>query len=70
MKVDCPICGVAGFLEVRGNSYRIKHWQGFENGKRRYIIHSLEKEHILKMGIMMEPKSHSLDQASRQPLML
>jgi hypothetical protein len=28
VKVNCPICNVMGFLEQRGNSYRVKHYVG------------------------------------------
>ena len=46
MKVKCPICGIEGFLEKRGNSYRIKHYKSYINGKRKYIVHSLKKEQL------------------------
>ena len=46
MKVKCPICGIEGFLEKRGNSYRIKHYKGYVNGKRKYVVHSIKKEQL------------------------
>ena len=42
MKILCPICGVKGFLQQRGRSSRIQHYQGFKNGKRHYLYHKLE----------------------------
>jgi hypothetical protein len=51
MKVECPICHIKGFLEVRGSNYRVKHYQGYENGKRRYFIHSFSKEQGINVGI-------------------
>ena len=51
MKIKCPICGIEGFLEKRGNSYRVKHYKGYVDGKRIYVIHSLSKEHIAVLGI-------------------
>ena len=39
VKVVCPICGVQGYLEKRGNSYRVKHYIGYHNGKRKYQSH-------------------------------
>jgi hypothetical protein len=45
MKVECPVCGVHGILEVRGNSQRVLHYRGFFNDKRVY------EKHSIKMGI-------------------
>jgi hypothetical protein len=42
MKIECPICHVEGVLQQRGNSYRVQHYQGFENGKRIYLYHKVE----------------------------
>jgi hypothetical protein len=30
LKVKCPVCGIEGFLEQRGNNYRIKHYRGYK----------------------------------------
>ena len=38
----CPVCNVEGLLQNRGNSSRIQHYIGFENGKRLYSYHRLE----------------------------
>jgi len=46
MKVECPVCGVQGILEQRGNSSRVLHYKGFFNGKRVY------EKHSIKMGVM------------------
>ena len=51
MKIRCPVCGIEGYLEVRGNSYRVKHYQGYINGKRKYIIHSISREQAINLGI-------------------
>ena len=45
MKVLCPVCGVEGILEQRGNSARVLHYRGFFNDKRVY------EKHRVKMGI-------------------
>ena len=41
VKVRCPVCGVMGHLERRGNSYRIKHYQTYRDGRRVYINHRI-----------------------------
>ena len=41
MKIECPVCGIEGFLEVRGNSRRVVHYRGFSDGKRVYERHSV-----------------------------
>jgi len=33
MKVICPTCGIAGFIEHRGNNYRIKHYAGYDGNQ-------------------------------------
>jgi hypothetical protein len=44
MKIQCPVCGLKGHLQVRGNSARVQHYKGYENGKRKYIWHKIEGE--------------------------
>ncbi len=46
MKVECPVCGVQGVLQQRGNSCRIQHYVGFENGARRYLYHKVDGKAI------------------------
>ena len=46
-KIFCPVCGIQGFLEKRGNSLRVKHYKGYFNGKRVYETHNISKS----MGI-------------------
>jgi hypothetical protein len=46
MKIKCPICNIEGLLQQRGNSYRVQHYQGFENGKRSYLYHKLSKMEV------------------------
>jgi hypothetical protein len=50
-KIECPTCGNIGFLEQRGQSYRIKHYEGIENGKRKYTLHGVTEEMIQTLGI-------------------
>jgi hypothetical protein len=50
-KLECPICNTVGFLEQRGKSYRIKHYLGFEEGKRKYKLHKVTKEQLESLGI-------------------
>ena len=46
MKVECPVCHVEGLLQQRGNSYRVQHYQGFENGKRTYLYHKIDRMEV------------------------
>ena len=48
MKIICPVCGVEGIYEERGNSKRVIHYKGFIDNKRVYEKHSLG---INPMGI-------------------
>lgn len=41
MKVECPVCGRMGILQVRGNSERVQHYVGFKDGKRVYLYHKV-----------------------------
>jgi hypothetical protein len=47
MKALCPICNIEGFLEQRGSNARIKHYLGFENGKRKYQYHTVELSKVI-----------------------
>jgi hypothetical protein len=51
LKAKCPICGIEGFLEQRGNKYRIKHYAGYVGNQRMYLIHSVSKEFNPTLGI-------------------
>jgi hypothetical protein len=51
MKAKCPTCGIEGFVEQRGNSYRIKHYAGYNGNQRKYVIHTLSKDFINILGI-------------------
>ena len=49
MKVKCPICGVEGHLQVRGNSARIGHYRGY-NGRTRIVEwHKVDKDALLHL---------------------
>ena len=41
-KIECPQCGTVGLLQTRGNSQRIQHYIGFQDGKRVYSYHRLD----------------------------
>ena len=43
VKIVCPICGIQGFLQIRSNSARVQHYQGFINGKRKYVYHKVDE---------------------------
>ena len=51
MKAICPVCGISGFLELRGSSGRVKHYAGYANGVRVYSYHIIAKEQIAFLGI-------------------
>ena len=54
MKVKCW-CGRIGHLEKRGkNSYRIKHFMGYDPNtrKRKYVNHRVSVEYLENMGII------------------
>ena len=42
LKIECPVCGIQGFLEIRGKSARVKHYVGIKNGKRAYKTHRID----------------------------
>ena len=42
MKMLCPVCGIEGFLQQRGNSRRIQHYAGYREGKQSFTYHKLE----------------------------
>ena len=52
MKIRCPICSIEGLLQQRGNSYRVQHYQGFENGKRIYLYHKVNRMEVNGSKIM------------------
>ena len=47
MKAKCPKCGIEGFLEIRGRSYRVKYYIGYIDNKRKYNIHTLTSNEIV-----------------------
>ena len=46
MKIKCPLCGIEGFLQKRGNSYRIQHYRAYVNEKRKYDYHTVSRRYI------------------------
>jgi hypothetical protein len=59
MKIRCPICGIDGLFQQRGNSYRVQHYQGFENGKRIYLYHKVSGVEVNGSKIMEVNKKAS-----------
>ena len=51
MMIRCPVCGIEGFLEKRGNNYRIKHYVGYDGNQRKYTTHRISNEYIITVGI-------------------
>jgi hypothetical protein len=51
LKVKCPVCGIEGFLEQRGNNYRIKHYQGYNGNQRQYSTHKISRDYTSDLGI-------------------
>ena len=43
-KIECPTCGVSGFLQVRGTNVMVQHYQGFRDNKRVYSYHRVPYE--------------------------
>ena len=53
MKVKCPICGIEGHLQVRGNSARVGHYQGYSGRTRIVKWHRVDKDtlsHLVNSG--------------------
>ncbi len=46
MKIECPKCGIIGFLQKRGNSFRVQHYKGLVNDKRIYRYHALKSQDL------------------------
>jgi len=42
MRTICPVCGVEGLLQQRGNSKRIQHYTRCKDGKRTFTYHKIE----------------------------
>ena len=40
-KIECPICGISGFLQVRGTNVMVQHYPGFKDNKRIYTYHKV-----------------------------
>ena len=56
MKALCPVCNVEGFMERRGSNARIKHYVGFEDGKRKYQYHTFPLEKLIPPDSQVIPK--------------
>ena len=51
MKVLCPVCGVEGILEQRGNSSRVVHYE-WVHGRRIFRKHTVKVNGNSSMGTM------------------
>ena len=40
-----------GFLEKRGNNYRIRHHQGYNGNQRQYSSHKIGRDYVYNLGI-------------------
>ena len=45
MKIVCPVCGLEGVLQQRGNNRRVIHYS-WQNGKRVFWQHKLVTEMV------------------------
>ncbi len=43
-KVECPVCGREGSLEIRGGSQRVVHYEGKRDGKLVLTRHNVGKQ--------------------------
>lgn len=50
MKSQCPVYGVIGSVQQRGNSVRIGHYIGFKDGTSIIQWHSAGKDFLVKNG--------------------
>ena len=71
MKIDCPICGKMGFVQVRGKNVMIQHYQGFEGGKRIYQYHKVPYEQFqeLQVNATASKESTSKLQVRKEPVL-
>ena len=44
MKMQCPVCGKEGTLEVKGGSQRVIHYEGRRDGKLLLVRHLIVKQ--------------------------
>jgi UDP-N-acetylglucosamine pyrophosphorylase len=49
MKVECPVCGLEGHLQVRGNSARIGHYVGYRGSTRIVAWHKVDSQSLEMM---------------------
>ncbi len=49
MKIECPVCGVEGYLQQRGNSFRVGHYRGYNSKTGTRIVgwHKITREQLL-----------------------
>ena len=59
MKIDCPICGKMGFVQVRGKNVMIQHYQGFEGGKRIYQYHKVPYAQFQELQVIADASKKS-----------
>jgi hypothetical protein len=49
MKVECPVCGLEGHIQVRGNSARIGHYVGYRGSTRIVAWHKVDSQSLEMM---------------------
>ena len=49
-KILCPVSSIEAFLEQRGNSYRVKHYKGYESSRGIYETDNIPSSSIPEMG--------------------
>jgi hypothetical protein len=68
VKVYCPVCGVQGFLEVRGKSRRVIHYRGMVSGKRICKRHSIKGINGNQLMGINKPEMSILNQNKFAPI--
>ena len=66
MKIKCPVCGIQGFLQRRGNSFRVQHYIGYRNGKRKYTYHKVPSEIAKKLMEVHGSKSMEVNKPAKR----
>jgi hypothetical protein len=51
LKVECPDCGIEGFVQVRGRNVMIQHYVGFRDSKRIYTYHKIPFEMLERLQV-------------------
>jgi hypothetical protein len=68
MKVECPICGVIGHLQVRGQSARVGHCLGYDGRTRIVERHRINVHHLNLVINSLKSTAFSLNKSLRRDL--